>query len=137
MERLDFLKSPENGVYFFHYASQCLVWPFLPLFLSRYESDAQLGLLMGLCRVTSVLAAPCWAFWADSRASGRWPPFVFAWACWQALSVALVVVATRCGAALTVLAAVLRAVFEAPITPFAGVIRGPSMLGPRCVYVKV
>ena len=45
------------------------------------KSDAQLGLLMGLCRVTSVLAAPCWAFWADSRASGRWPPFVFAWAC--------------------------------------------------------
>ena len=36
----------ENAVYFFHFVALCLVWPYLPLFLSRYVSEAELGLLL-------------------------------------------------------------------------------------------
>ena len=122
--RLAVLATRENGVYFFHYASQCLVWPFLPLFLSRYESDAALGALMGACRVTSVVAAPLWAYGADRWKSRRFA-FGGAWLGWQALTVLLLCAATSSTGAAVLGVAVLRAVFEAPITPFvdAGVLR--------------
>ena len=69
----------ENAVYFAHYGSQCFVWPFLPLFLSRFMAAPALGLLMGLGRVASVLAAPGWAGLADAKV-GRGRVFGGAWA---------------------------------------------------------
>ena len=44
----------ENAVYFFHFVALCLVWPYLPLFLSRYVSEAELGLLLGATRLVGV-----------------------------------------------------------------------------------
>ena len=114
----------ENAVYFFHFVALCLVWPYLPLFLSRYVSEAELGLLLGATRLVGVAASPAWAWLADAKC-GRGPIFALSWLCWQLLT-PLVLVAARTRVLALVLIA--RSVFEAPLIPFvdAGVVARAS-----------
>ena len=114
----------ENAVYFFHFVALCLVWPYLPLFLSRYVSEAELGLLLGATRLVGVAASPAWAWLADAKC-GRGPIFALSWLCWQLLT-PLVLVAARTPFLALVLIA--RSVFEAPLIPFvdAGVVARAS-----------
>ena len=110
----------ENAVYFFHFVALCLVWPYLPLFLSRYVSEAELGLLLGATRLVGVCASPAWAWLADAKC-GRGPIFALSWLCWQLLTPLVLVAARTPFLALVLLA---RSVFEAPLIPFvdAGVV---------------
>ena len=114
----------ENAVYFFHFVALCLVWPYLPLFLSRYVSEAELGLLLGATRLVGVAASPAWAWLADAKC-GRGPIFAVSWLCWQLLTPMVLVVARTPFLALVLLA---RSVFEAPLIPFvdAGVVARAS-----------
>ena len=114
----------ENSVYFFHFVALCLVWPYLPLFLSRYVSEAELGLLLGATRLVGVAASPAWAWLADARC-GRGPIFAFSWLCWQLLTPLVLVAARTPFLALVLLA---RSIFEAPLIPFvdAGVVARAS-----------
>ena len=114
----------ENAVYFFHFVALCLVWPYLPLFLSRYVSEAELGLLLGATRLVGVCASPAWAWLADAKC-GRGPIFALSWLCWQLLTPLVLVAARTPFLALVLLA---RSVFEAPLIPFvdAGVVARAS-----------
>ena len=114
----------ENAVYFFHFVALCLVWPYLPLFLSRYVSEAELGLLLGATRLVGVAASPAWAWLADAKC-GRGPIFALSWLCWQLLTPLVLVAARTPFLALVLLA---RSVFEAPLIPFvdAGVVARAS-----------
>ena len=82
----------ENAVYFFHFVALCLVWPYLPLYLSRYVSEAELGLLLGATRLVGVAASPAWAWLADAKC-GRGPIFALSWLCWQLLTPLVLVAA--------------------------------------------
>ena len=63
----------ENAVYFFHFVALYLVWPYLPLFLSRYVSEAELGLLLGATRLVGVAACVVGGGRCSVASSSAWP----------------------------------------------------------------
>ncbi|KAJ8612278.1 hypothetical protein CTAYLR_002951 [Chrysophaeum taylorii] len=95
---------------------ECLVWPFLPLFLSRHVGDSgKLGLILGTARVAQVIAAPAWSYAADRRS--RWRIFAGCWVMWQVSMLAIASVA-RWSYLATFVATVAHAAVEAPLVPF-------------------
>lgn len=125
----------ENAVYFFHFTALCLVSPFLPLFLSRYMDESELGLLFGATRLVGVVAAPAWAYLADTRC-GRGPIFAIGWLCWQILTPVLLLISRRDHLALMVLLLFARSAFSAPLMPFvdAGVVAKTASFGAARLY---